>query len=155
MGIDGHRPLVNDHQRVAIRDAVGCLRGTDVAAGALLVVDDDRLAKARREMIGEPPRPDIGNATHAARHNEANRSVRPLAAVRGCDGRQCSDPAERAIQQADSMSDLKVSAVRFICRSRDAGWPIANDAGRHEVNCMRCAPEREYSGGCKRPKPLV
>jgi hypothetical protein len=55
----------------------------------------------------------------------------------------------------DSTSDLKVSALRFICRSRDAGWPIANDAGRHEVNCMRCAPDREYSGGSKRPKPLV
>jgi hypothetical protein len=72
---------------VAIGRGAHRLLGTQHAARAGAVVDDDGLAEARLHPLGRQPRPDIGRAARWKGHDEADGPIR-RPALRGGEARK-------------------------------------------------------------------
>ena len=75
----GVGPDLGEEQRVAVGLLAGDRGRGDGAAGAGTVLDDQRLAVGElREAVGEVARQRVGRAARADRHQQPDRTVRPL-----------------------------------------------------------------------------
>ena len=70
---DRERTDVGEQQRVAIGRGLGDDLRADVAVGAGLVLDDDRLAPRFRELLADRAREDVRRAARRVRHDDADR----------------------------------------------------------------------------------
>src|SRR4029079_18063986 len=72
------RRHARDHQRAAIRRRARDRLGTDQAAAAGAVLDEELLAECLVELFGEHPAEQIVGAAGGIRHDHAHRLVRPF-----------------------------------------------------------------------------
>ena len=77
--VDGERPGRGDQQRVPVRLGLRREIGADVAAGAGLLLDDDRLAPLRLQLVGGDARQHVVDAASRERHDELDRLARKRA----------------------------------------------------------------------------
>ena len=74
--------------------------GGDIAAGARLVLDDDRLAERRREPFGDHPRLHVGAAAGREGDDEGERMARPIVgACRYCKRTGCKNDGETECEE--------------------------------------------------------
>jgi hypothetical protein len=78
-----------NQDRVAIRRAFRRGLHADVAVGAGLVLDDNLLTQAARQMLADQARTHVGRAAGRKRHDEAKRPARPV--LRLCARRYADD----------------------------------------------------------------
>src|SRR5882672_1915129 len=76
VGIDHHRTVEAEHQRVAVGRAPRDLLGADVARCARAVLDHHRLAEACSEPVGDGARARIGDAAGGKGHDQPQRPGR-------------------------------------------------------------------------------
>ena len=93
MRIDSEQVVGADQQAVAIRRGTRDQLADDIAAGAGLVLDHDRLAEPIGQRLRYQPRDDVGGAARRERHVKPNGSCGIVFGdgrqreQRGCDGR--------------------------------------------------------------------
>ena len=75
-GIDDHRPVGHQQQRVAVRRRLGDEIAADVAVGTRAVVDHHLLAERLGEMLPDQPRQDIAGAADRKRHHHPDLALR-------------------------------------------------------------------------------
>ena len=73
-----HREVARrrEYERVAVRCGARAFGHSDVARGAHLVFNDDRLAPFLRELLADDARQRVGHATGGERHDDAHRPRR-------------------------------------------------------------------------------
>src|SRR5262249_50694972 len=76
-----------EKEGVAVRCRVRGGRRREIAAGARLVLDDDRLAERARELVGDDARLRVGAAAGRKRHDDAQRMARPVLCAHGAERR--------------------------------------------------------------------
>ena len=102
--VDRERPGRRDEQRVPVGFGLRRQIGADVAAGAGLLLDDDRLAPLRLQLVGGDARQDVVDAAGRERHDELDR----LARKRALRGRKLGqrEPAPAQRKQAERKASV-------------------------------------------------
>jgi hypothetical protein len=95
-GIEHQRGIEPQQQRVAVGRSLRDQPGTNVAARAWSVVDDDRLPQALAQAIGDRPRAAVGSPARTERHHQPHRLGR---IVLGPQNRRGGKQPDRAAQQ--------------------------------------------------------
>jgi len=75
--VDGLRSVGADEQRVTVGLGARCFCGSEIAAGAGLVLDHDRLAERGFQMFRQQPCREIGASSRWKRHDDDNGLGRP------------------------------------------------------------------------------
>ena len=74
--VDGQRRAGGHQQRVAVGRRAGHQRSTHAAAGARLVLDDDRAAEQGRHLAGQQAAEDVGRAAGCVGHDDGDGTLR-------------------------------------------------------------------------------
>ena len=109
--------LGRQHQRIAVRRALGDEVGADRAAGAGLVLDHHDLSQLAAQLLRDHSRKHVGRAAGGKRHHQLHRTVGPRLGVR-----------ERGKEgERDGEND---SHGRSAARKASEGWPMVASAKR-------------------------
>jgi len=89
--------LRGKQQRVAVGRSPRAFGGAQQAAGATLIVDDDRLAERLRELLTERPADRIGTGARGEGDDQPDWAVRPFCRHRraGCEHRRAEEQRPR------------------------------------------------------------
>ena len=74
----GRERIRGHQQRMAVRGGAGDDLGTDIAAGAGFIVDDDRLVPAPLNFFADGARQDVGTGAGRERHHDGYGAARGL-----------------------------------------------------------------------------
>ena len=131
------RAVAGKRQRVAVRRSAGAGLGGEDAAGAGPVLDDELLAKALVQLLGEQAWPYVSDAARSIGHQNPHRPVRIAGPALGRDRRGLT--SQRQQQQQPRLT------WRSVCR-RSAWFPSLNgQLASHAVvssarrACRNCA----------------
>ena len=82
--VDGQRTVVADQKRVPVRRRLGHVVCADIAAGAALVLDNDRLAQRLLQLGSDQARQHIVGATHNRNDDTDRFGGRPFRHLSAC-----------------------------------------------------------------------
>ena len=106
--VDRERPGRRDEQRMAVGLGLRREIGADVAAGAGLLLDDDRLAPFRLQLVGGDARQHVVDAAGRERHDELD-GLAGKAALRAGRGGSASRAAASTMPGAASRCFMRPS----------------------------------------------